>query len=69
MDTVLEQVIIDKTKCTGCGVCVEICPCLYSVIALGYPAVTYLRPANRKVVVPRILGLTETYPGKVHGGE
>ena len=31
---------------------------IYSVIALGYPAVNYLRPANRKVVVPRILRLT-----------
>lgn len=33
---------------------------IYSVIALGYPAVNYLRPANRKVVVPRVLRLTET---------
>jgi len=33
---------------------------VYSVIALGYPAVAYLRPANRKVVVPRILRLAET---------
>lgn len=33
---------------------------IYSVIALGYPAVSYLRPANRKVVVPRILNLAET---------
>ncbi len=33
---------------------------IYSVIALGYPAVRYLRPANRKAVVPRILRLTET---------
>jgi len=32
---------------------------IYSVIALGYPAVNYLRPANRKVVVPRVLRLTE----------
>jgi nitroreductase len=32
---------------------------IYSVIALGYPAVTYLRPANRKVVVPRIIGLVD----------
>jgi len=31
---------------------------IYSVIALGYPAVNYLRPANRKPVVPRILKLT-----------
>lgn len=31
---------------------------IYSVIALGYPAVNYLRPANRKVVVPRICKLT-----------
>lgn len=31
---------------------------IYSVIALGYPAVNYLRPANRKVVVPRILRFT-----------
>ena len=31
---------------------------IYSVIALGYPAVNYLRPANRKVVVPRIVKLT-----------
>jgi nitroreductase/NAD-dependent dihydropyrimidine dehydrogenase PreA subunit len=31
---------------------------IYSVIALGYPAVDYLRPANRKVVVPRILRFT-----------
>jgi nitroreductase/NAD-dependent dihydropyrimidine dehydrogenase PreA subunit len=41
---------------------------IYSVIALGYPAVTYLRPANRKVVVPRILCLTETHHDKVLGG-
>jgi len=33
---------------------------IYSVIALGYPAVNYLRPANRKVVHPRILTLTRT---------
>jgi nitroreductase len=26
---------------------------VYSVIALGYPAVTYVRPANRKSVTPR----------------
>ncbi len=32
---------------------------IYSVIALGHPAVTYLRPANRKVVVPRIIGLVD----------
>jgi nitroreductase/NAD-dependent dihydropyrimidine dehydrogenase PreA subunit len=32
---------------------------IYSVIALGYPAVKYLRPANRKVVVPRILRLVD----------
>ena len=31
---------------------------IYSVIALGYSAVHYLRPANRKAVVPRILRLT-----------
>jgi nitroreductase len=31
---------------------------IYSVIALGFPAVNYLRPANRKPVVPRILKLT-----------
>jgi nitroreductase len=41
---------------------------VYSVIALGYPAVTYLRPANRKVVVPRILSLAETHPDKLSGG-
>jgi hypothetical protein len=41
---------------------------IYSVIALGYPAVAYLRPANRKVVVPRILCLTETHPDKFLGG-
>lgn len=28
---------------------------IYSVIALGYPAVQYLRPAGRRQVVPRIL--------------
>ena len=28
---------------------------IYSVIALGHPAVTYLRPANCKVVVPQVL--------------
>ncbi len=27
---------------------------VYSVIALGYPVVTYIRPANRKFVQPRI---------------
>lgn len=32
---------------------------IYSVIALGYPGVTYFRPANRKVVVPRILSLVD----------
>lgn len=32
---------------------------IYSVIALGYPAVNYLRPANRRVVVPRILSLAD----------
>ncbi len=37
---------------------------LYSVIALGYPAVTYHRPANRKVVVPRFLSLAELHPLK-----
>lgn len=30
---------------------------IYSVIALGYPAISYLRPANRKTVIPRILKL------------
>jgi len=33
---------------------------IYSVIALGYPAVNYLRPANRQIVAPRILNLAET---------
>lgn len=33
---------------------------IYSVIALGYPAVSYLRPANRKVVSPRTLTLSKT---------
>ena len=33
---------------------------IYSVIALGYPAVSYLRPANRKSVMPRILRLSKT---------
>jgi nitroreductase/NAD-dependent dihydropyrimidine dehydrogenase PreA subunit len=28
---------------------------IYSIIALGYPAIKYYRPANRKIVVPRIL--------------
>jgi nitroreductase/NAD-dependent dihydropyrimidine dehydrogenase PreA subunit len=28
---------------------------VYSVIAIGYPAVNYVRPANRRVVVPRLL--------------
>lgn len=32
---------------------------VYSVIALGYPAIDYLRPANRKIVVPRILHLDD----------
>ncbi len=32
---------------------------IHSVIALGYPAVKYLRPANRQIVVPRILTLAE----------
>ena len=32
---------------------------IYSVIALGYPAVNYLRPASRKHIVPQILQLTE----------
>ncbi|MGB3209168.1 MAG: nitroreductase family protein [Desulforhopalus sp.] len=32
---------------------------VYSVIALGYPAVDYLRPANREIVVPRILSLAD----------
>lgn len=32
---------------------------IYSVIALGYPAVNYLRPANRQIVVPRILNLVD----------
>ncbi len=32
---------------------------IYSVIALGYPAVTYFRPANRKVVTPRIISLVD----------
>jgi len=31
---------------------------IYSVIALGYPGVKYYRPANRKLVVPRILEFT-----------
>jgi len=35
---------------------------IYSVIALGYPATIYLRPANRKVVVPRILSLVDKGP-------
>jgi nitroreductase/NAD-dependent dihydropyrimidine dehydrogenase PreA subunit len=30
---------------------------IYSVIAIGYPAVDFLRPAGRKEVKPRILGL------------
>jgi nitroreductase/NAD-dependent dihydropyrimidine dehydrogenase PreA subunit len=34
---------------------------LYSVIALGYPAISYLRPANRKLVIPRILSFTENH--------
>ncbi len=34
---------------------------VYSVIALGYPAVRFLRPANRQVVKPRILKLTDTH--------
>jgi nitroreductase/NAD-dependent dihydropyrimidine dehydrogenase PreA subunit len=33
---------------------------IYSIIALGYPAIKYYRPANRKIVVPRILKLRET---------
>jgi nitroreductase len=33
---------------------------IYSVIALGYPAVNYLRPANRQVVEPRILSLVDS---------
>ena len=33
---------------------------IYSVIALGYPAVKYLRPGNRQVVVPRIVSLVES---------
>ncbi|GAB6191024.1 nitroreductase family protein [Desulfocastanea catecholica] len=33
---------------------------IYSVIALGYPAVNYLRPANRRGVVPRILNLVDS---------
>lgn len=32
---------------------------VYSVIAFGYPALSFFRPANRHVVVPRILKLTE----------
>lgn len=32
---------------------------IYSVIALGYPNVKYFRPANRKLVLPRILEFTE----------
>lgn len=32
---------------------------IYSIIALGYPAITFLRPTVRKVVVPRILNLAE----------
>ena len=32
---------------------------VYSVIALGYPAVHFFRPANRMVVQPRILTLTD----------
>ncbi len=32
---------------------------IFSVIALGYPSVSYLRPANRKIIVPRILRLVE----------
>ncbi len=42
---------------------------LYSVIGLGYPAVTYYRPANRKNVVPRFLDLTDIHPGKMHEGD
>lgn len=33
---------------------------IYSVIGLGYPAVNYLRPANRQIVVPRILSLVDS---------
>lgn len=40
-------------------VCIAADEEIYSVIALGYPAVNYLRPANRQVVVPRILSLAE----------
>jgi nitroreductase/NAD-dependent dihydropyrimidine dehydrogenase PreA subunit len=32
---------------------------IFSIIALGYPAIKYYRPANRKIVVPRILNFRE----------
>ncbi len=32
---------------------------IFSVITLGYPAVTYIRPAGRKIVEPRVVRLTE----------
>lgn len=35
---------------------------IYSVIVLGYPAVHFLRPANRQRVVPRILRLEKDNP-------
>lgn len=33
---------------------------VYSLIALGYPAVSFLRPAGRRVVEPRVLKLTSS---------
>lgn len=32
---------------------------IFSVITLGYPAVTFIRPTGRKVVEPRVVRLTE----------
>lgn len=40
---------------------------IYSVIALGYPAVSYLRPANRKVVVPQVLRFVQNSLQKQSG--
>lgn len=42
---------------------------IYSVIALGYPAVNYLRPANRQVVVPRILNLVDSGQASSDSGQ